>query len=43
MGWWGKDEWPTGGMNSLNPSNVTSTGPGGKVGHGTSRGDGGRL
>jgi hypothetical protein len=34
---------PTGGVDSLNPLNVTSTGPGGKVGNGTSRGDGGRL
>jgi hypothetical protein len=34
---------PTRDMDSLNPLKVTSTGPGGKVGHGTSKGDGGRL
>jgi hypothetical protein len=39
----GEDGRPTGGMDSLNPLNVTSTGPEGKDRQGTSRDDGGRL
>jgi hypothetical protein len=42
-----EEEWgggrPSGGVDSLNPSNDTSRGPGGKNGHDTSRGDGGNL
>jgi hypothetical protein len=37
MGQWGEGGRPTRWMDSLNPSNVTSKSPGGKVGQDTSR------
>jgi hypothetical protein len=43
MGRWGEGGRPTRWMDLLKPSNVTSKGPGGKVGQDTSRTADGRL